>query len=373
MFSPSARPPFVAAMIIPTGVGASIGGFAGDATPALNLIASVTDILITHPNVANAAVFQKLPENALYVEGYGLDRFMQGHWGLRPVHHNRIGVVFDSGIEPGMRVLHMNTINAVRAVYGVNIVGVADTEEPVQTGCEITESGCSSGYLRNPEVILDACRKLQAQGADAIALCVQLPELSDADEARYREGSGVDPIGGIEGILSHLVVSELGIPCAHAPVFPWERSIPVTDETMDPRAAAEYITPTFLPCVLTGLHRAPQFESLPQGRHTAITIADLNAIVVPANVLGGIPILSALRHGISIIAVKANQTVLSIDEACFQALPEEHRGLIRTASSYEEAAGILQSLRLGLTFLPTKEKSLPGIQQGVNSGNYYTK
>ncbi len=66
------QPPFVAAMVIPTGVGASIGGFAGDATPHLNLLASVTDVLITHPNVANAAVFQKLPDNALYVEGYGL-------------------------------------------------------------------------------------------------------------------------------------------------------------------------------------------------------------------------------------------------------------------------------------------------------------
>jgi hypothetical protein len=258
-------------------------------------------------------------------------------------------VVFDAAIQPDMRVLHMNTINAVRAVYGVNILGIADTEAPVETACVITESGCSSGYLKNPEVILDACRKLKAQGATAIALCMQLPELSEEDELRYRQGSGVDPIGGIEGILSHLVVSELGIPCAHAPVFPWEKSVPVTDEIMDPRAAAEYITPTFLPCVLTGLHQAPQFENLPTDSRHTLSLRDLNALVVPANALGGIPVLAALSHNIPVIAVESNQTVLSVDQTCFSAASPQRRQLIRTAHSYEEAVGILQSLRLGLT------------------------
>ncbi|HEY9745887.1 MAG TPA: DUF3326 domain-containing protein [Oculatellaceae cyanobacterium] len=350
-FSPI-RPAFTAAMIIPTGIGASIGGFAGDATPALNLLASVTDTLITHPNVANAAVFQKLPENALYVEGYGLDQFMLGRWGLRPVRKNRIGVVFDTAIGRDMRILHENTINAVRSVYGVEVVGAVETDEPVETACVITDSGCSSGTLRNPETILAACRQLLDQGADAIALCVQLPELSEADEIRYRTGSGADPIGGIEGILSHLVVSELSIPCAHAPVFPWEKATPVTDEVVDPRAAAEYITPTFLPCVLTGLSRAPQFEPLPNvSRHT-LTVADLNALIVPASALGGIPVLAALSRNIPVIAVQANQTALSVDVSCFKQMPPSRRNLIHLARSYEEAVGILQTLRLGL--------SLPG-------------
>src|ERR1044072_7257870 len=112
--TPWLKPPFMAAMIIPTGVGASIGGFGGDAMVYLNLLASVTDVLITHPNVANAAMFQKLPDNALYVEGYGLDRFMQGAWGLRPARRNRVGVVFDASMQDDMRTLHINTVNAVR-------------------------------------------------------------------------------------------------------------------------------------------------------------------------------------------------------------------------------------------------------------------
>ena len=54
-------PPFITAMIIPTGVGASIGGFGGDASPQMNALADVSDVFITHPNVANAAIFQNLP------------------------------------------------------------------------------------------------------------------------------------------------------------------------------------------------------------------------------------------------------------------------------------------------------------------------
>ena len=36
--------------IIPTGIGCSIGGYAGDATPTANLLASTVDYLITNPN-----------------------------------------------------------------------------------------------------------------------------------------------------------------------------------------------------------------------------------------------------------------------------------------------------------------------------------
>jgi hypothetical protein len=353
------QPPFITAMIIPTGVGASIGGFAGDATPYLNLLASVSDVLITHPNVANAAIFQKLPDNALYVEGYGLDQFMQGHWSLQPVRQNRIGVVFDAGIGPDMLTLHINTLNAVRSVYGVDIMGYTLTEAPVETGCEMTASGCSSGYLKNPEVLLSACRQLQAQGATAIALCLLLPELDENEEtleANYREGSGVDPIGGIEGILSHLVVSELSIPCAHAPIFTWEKAMPVTDEVLDPRAAAEFIAPTFLPCVLTGLHRAPQMRPAALAMPGDYTVDQLSALVVPANAMGGLPVLAALQQGIPIIAVEENRTVLAMEADCFTQAPAQRKSLIRRVRSYEEAVGVLQAIRLGLT-LPFQGQS----------------
>ena len=39
-------------LIVPTGVGASIGGFAGDALPVARAMASLCDNLVTHPNVS---------------------------------------------------------------------------------------------------------------------------------------------------------------------------------------------------------------------------------------------------------------------------------------------------------------------------------
>ena len=46
---------FNVVMLVPTGIGAEVGGHAGDATPAATLLASVCDTLITHPNVLNAS------------------------------------------------------------------------------------------------------------------------------------------------------------------------------------------------------------------------------------------------------------------------------------------------------------------------------
>ena len=61
--------------IIPTGIGCSIGGHAGDATCAVNLIASICNDLIVNPNAVNASDINEMANNCLYVEGSILDRF----------------------------------------------------------------------------------------------------------------------------------------------------------------------------------------------------------------------------------------------------------------------------------------------------------
>ena len=40
-------------LVIPTGIGCEIGGFAGDALPSAKLLASASGCLVTHPNVMN--------------------------------------------------------------------------------------------------------------------------------------------------------------------------------------------------------------------------------------------------------------------------------------------------------------------------------
>jgi len=49
--SGAGQKPYTAVMIVPTGTGATIGGFAGDSLPVARAMSSVVDYLITHPNV----------------------------------------------------------------------------------------------------------------------------------------------------------------------------------------------------------------------------------------------------------------------------------------------------------------------------------
>jgi len=337
--------PFHVALVIPTGVGASIGGFGGDAMTLLPLFASVCDAVWTHPNVANAACFQTLPHNVFYVEGYGLDQVFRGRWDLKPVRQNRVGVIWDRGISDEMTQLHHNVIAAVKTVYGVDIVGLEFTESPVGLSMGIQASGRSAGRVTNPRVLVEAGQRLLSQGATALAVGCFMPEaLSEVPSGAYLSGEGVDPIGGLEAMISHALVAQFQLPVAHAPVFPMDEALPVTDKAVDAKAASEFMVSTFLPCVLTGLAKAPQFVDATAAG--AIGIEALSALVVPANAMGGIPVLEAVERGIPVLTVANNQTVLAADAHSLGLLA--HPGVV-ACNSYQEALGHLVAMRQGIT------------------------
>lgn len=98
---------FNAVMIVPTGIGAEIGGHAGDAAPAARLLAGACDTLITHPNVVNASDINELPENGLYIEGSVLSNLLMGTVGLERVRANRVMLVIDS----------VSKLSAIKKVY----------------------------------------------------------------------------------------------------------------------------------------------------------------------------------------------------------------------------------------------------------------
>ncbi|CAI5486802.1 unnamed protein product [Closterium sp. Naga37s-1] len=129
--SPAQRP-YVAVLIVPTGVGAEIGGFAGDALPVARAFSSVAECLIAHPNVLNGAMLYWPLPRALYVEGHALDRFARGEWGLQPVHSNRVGLVFDRAIEDDLLQRHLQVADAARATLGIDIVGYTVTDRPLK-------------------------------------------------------------------------------------------------------------------------------------------------------------------------------------------------------------------------------------------------
>jgi hypothetical protein len=111
-------------LIVPTGIGAAIGGYAGDALPVARSLAAVADNLITHPNVLNgASLYWSLP-NVWYVEGYALDQVAIGNWGLRPRHGNRIGVILDRAIEPDLVLRHNRRSPQPRQPWGSILVAL---------------------------------------------------------------------------------------------------------------------------------------------------------------------------------------------------------------------------------------------------------
>lgn len=288
------------AFIVPTGVGASVGGFAGDASVWARKFAKKCR-LIVNPNVVNAACFSGITENMLYVEGYSLDEFFKGKLALTPSQENKIGIIFDKSIPQNVLNVHINTVNAVQTVYGIDILGYEITEEEVGVEFFVESSGVSTGNVKNLDTLRRAAEKLLQRGAEAIAIVCHFPDEQGDD---YANGVGVDPVGGVEAIISHYISREFCVPCAHAPAF---SDISISTEIVDKRCAAEYITPTFLPCILIGLSQAPKLEK--QGE---ISINDLDFLIYPADCLGGIPVMEMIKRGKEVYAVKENSTILDV-------------------------------------------------------------
>lgn len=250
----SAAAPLPTLLVIPTGIGCELGGYAGDAIPAARLLAAASGCLITHPNVMNAAALYWSDPRIHYVEGSSLDRFAAGELALHPVRRQRIGLLLDAGMEPELRQRHLQVADGCRASLGLEIGAVVDTDQPLEVSLSLGASGVSWGRLGQPGALLRAGERLKAAGATAIAVVARFPDDPGSEAlTAYRQGSGVDALAGAEAVISHLLSQELGLPCAHAPAL---SPLPL-DPQLDPRAAGEELGYTFLACVLVGLSRAP--------------------------------------------------------------------------------------------------------------------
>ena len=336
--------PYTTMMIIPTGIGASIGGYAGDGLPTARLISQVCDRLITHPNVLNGAQLFWNMTNALYVEGYGLDQFAAGNWGLRPVRQNKIGMILDQGIEDDLRMRHIQAADACRATLGLSVTDYVITDAPLNVNLQLSEAGASWGTIENVGSLLRAAEKLIKQaGVGAIAVVARFPDEEEDSEllAQYRQGSGVDALAGAEAVISHLLVKEFQIPCAHAPAL---EAITIEPD-LSPKAAAEELGYTFLPCVMAGLSKAPQFVTDPNANYQSgiIWASEVDSLVIPASACGGSAVLNLSQTDTLIIAVNENDTALSI-------FPETVGIKACRVNSYLEAIGVLVAHRAGLDF-----------------------
>ena len=308
----------VFAFIVPTGIGASIGGYAGDASFWARKFASIRPTIV-NANVVNAACFSGINENILYAEGWSIDEFFAGRLGFVPSKGNKIGVIFDKEIPDDVLNVHINTVNAVKTVYGVDVVGYEITKKNVGVKYGIDESGTSSGSVENPETIVEAGKVLVQKGANALAVVCLFPDEDDSEAGEnYAKGTGVDPIGGVESIISHYVSQNLFVPCVHAPAF---KDYQIKSDLVDERAAAEYITPTFLPCLLLGLKDAPLYKKIesevPILEKNQIIVHNVCGLVVPSTALGSSAVFDALENNIPVYAVRENKTVLNVTKDAF--------------------------------------------------------
>lgn len=327
--------------VVPTSVGASIGGFAGDASPATRVLAAVSDRVITHPNVVNASDILAMSPNTLYVEGSFLDAFLLGQVALRPVRSNTIGIVIER--QPQKFIDYVRySIDAAHTTCGIPIAGYAVTGEKIGPRVRRFASGAYTGDIDNVETLLEAVEKLLAQGATAIAITSEIRDLPDLSQ--YIHGLEPNPHGGVEALLSHTVSRRYGLPSAHAPMWgECAQNEDVPSHTVyDPREAAELVTTTAIGCVLQGLHRAPQAVPFTEHAPGDITARDLLALVIPARAIGSIPALACDAQGIPVIGVLGNETIHQVNPAHFRLLNYHPVG------NYFEAAGLIAALRCGV-------------------------
>ena len=316
----------IGVMIIPTGIGAEIGGHAGDANPAAKLMASCCDTLIVHPNVVNASDLNEMTENMLYVEGSILDRFLERKTELKPVLHNRILVVANNPI----RGETLNAVSAARVTVGVE-AEIMELHAPLRM-VATTENGCATGIVTGWEELVD-----QVRGHDFDALAVHSPIEVDRDCALgYYKTGGINPWGGVEAKASRIIADAINKPVAHAPLEATSQNDEelyfIFNEKVDPRIAPEAISVSYLHCILKGLWRAPRI-----GR--GLSVSDVDFMVSPYGCVGR-PHRACLEAGIPIIAVEENKTCLSDPGA----------DKFITAKNYMEAAGIVMSMKAGISF-----------------------
>lgn len=302
----------VSCLIIPTGIGASCGGFAGDANPIAKLLSKSYDFLVTHPNVVNGAVLTDLPENIVYVEGFLMDQFLSGKIYLTPNNKNKIGVIFDKGIPDERLEYELNVLNALRVFYGCDIAYWTQTEKPIKVSPYLSEYSFSSGNLEGFEYIIERALKLKELGATALAICCVIPDVEL--NPGYLSGSGVDPIGGVESIISHTISAISGLVSAHAPVIEPLEMLDYKD--INPVSASEYIAKTFLPSVISGLRFAPQIRDQRaenRSQNQELMVDNVSCVVVPYNAFGSAGVFNLVNHFKEIVLVRENKTCLKVN------------------------------------------------------------
>ncbi|MCH7535619.1 MAG: DUF3326 domain-containing protein [Bacteroidetes bacterium] len=353
---------FNVVLVVPTGIGAEIGGHDGDAAPVARLLAESCDNLITHPNVVNASDINEIPENGLYVEGSVLSRFLMGSIGLQPVRSNRILLLVDLHEDKIFIEAAINTLNAARATYGLSSSQVIVFDPPVNLTSKYSSSGRAIGEVEQLESIIQVLEEHKDEyDALAITSVINVPYSYHSDYFAQK-GKMINPWGGIEAIFTHAISLLYDIPSAHAPMYESRDVANIEPGIVDPRMAAEAISVTFLQSVLKGLKRSPRIitDSAAMNKNGVMTASDISCLVIPDGCVG-LPTLAALEQGIKVIAVKENKNIMKNDLSKLPWASDQ----FYMAENYWEVSGILNSIKGGID-PKTVRRPLSSVRVQVN-------
>ncbi|MBL4713241.1 MAG: DUF3326 domain-containing protein [Alcanivorax sp.] len=336
---------FNAILLVPTGIGAEIGGHAGDATPVAQLLASVCDTLVTHPNVVNASDINEIPGNGLYVEGSVICRLLMGTAGLQPVRSNRVLVLMNSHTDRLFHTMTVNSVNAARASYGLICPLVIELTPPLVMISEYTSSSRAAGRVEDLEHVLELLDRHRGEyDAVAISSVITVPTSYHGDYFSSG-GSMVNPWGGVESMLTHTISSIYDVPSAHSPMMESQEVLDADTGIVDPRMAAEAISTTFLQSILKGLQKSPRIVTDREALRNpgVFTASAVSCLVIPDGCLG-LPTLAALEQGIPVIAVRENRNLMRNN---LTQLPWQ-QGQLHIVDNYWEAAGVMSALKAGI-------------------------
>jgi len=337
---------FNAVMIVPTGIGAELGGHAGDATPVARLLAGVCDKLITHPNVVNASDINEMPENGLYVEGSVISRLLMGTIGLQDVRSNRVLLVIDEHEDKQVSELAINAASAARITLGLDCAGVVKINPPVYLRAEYSSSGSAVGRVEGLERLLDVIYRRRSE-FDAVAVASKV-DISEGLYTKYFLSGGeiINPWGGVEAMLTHSISSLFDVPSAHAPMAENMDEANALFGIVDPRMSPEAVSSCFLHCVLKGLYKSPRIitDRMLFSHPNILTAADISCLVIPDGCVG-LPTLAAVEQDIPVIAVRENRNRMKNDLGKLPFVP----GKLFIVENYLEAVGVLTALKSGIS------------------------
>ena len=336
---------FNAVLIVPTGIGAEIGGHAGDATPVARVLGENCDQLITHPNVVNASDINEMPDNAQYVEGSTITRLIMGTAALQCVRSNRVLMVIDNHPIKMFANDTVNAISAAHATYGLDCPKVIQLNPPLNMKTVFMDSGRAAGEITGLERIRAIIAENQGT-FDALGIASVIDVEDEYHEQYFNsDGKMINPWGGVEAMLTHALSLLHHIPTAHSPMLENLNTANFDLGVVEPRLAAEAISLTFIQCMLKGLHRSPRIITIPEiiREPGLLSAADVSCLIIPDKCLG-LPTLAAMQQGIPVIAVRENNNLMRND---LSELPWKP-GQLHIVENYWEAVGVMSALRSGI-------------------------